>query len=172
MVGANADPVLMTDGISRNVHAIRTIEIVDGSNATPNYVADLNDFIYGDGKSLLEEHDYSVGSIAVSPSWTTIHTMTMSVAGTIWFMFDNRLVTGSGGGGTGYGVTMELLNNGSSQVSKTQSVKNDGGSYDFTMQKVFDVAVGDTILLRANMSINGAVAISGRLVLQANKVSI
>lgn len=173
VLGANADPVLMTDGVSRNVHAIRTIEIVDGSNATPNYVADLTDFIYGDGKSLLEEHDYSVGTLAISPSWSNVHTMTMGVAGTIWFMGDHRLTTGSGSGNVGAGVTIEILKNGSSQVSKTISVYNDGGGYDFTIAKVFNVKVGDAILIRSQ-TISGAgasVGLTGRLILQANKVS-
>lgn len=171
VLGANADPVLMTDGVNRNVHAIRTIEIVDGSNATPNYVADLTDFIYGDGKSLLEEHDYTATIGTTSPSWTTLHTMTMGVAGQVWFLYDNRVVPASGGGSTNYGVTFDIVKNGGSQVTKNLTVTNDGGARDFTFQKVIDVEIGDTILFRAQNSTNASVGIVGRLVIQANKVS-
>jgi hypothetical protein len=172
VIGANADPVLMTDGFNRNVHAIRTIEIVDGSNATPNYIADLTDFIYGDGKSLLEEHDYTATITTTSPNWTTLHTLTMGVAGKVWFLFDNRVVPASGGGSTNYGVTFDILKNGTSQVTKNLTVTNDGGARDFTFQKVIDVEVGDTILFRAQNSTNASVGIVGRLVTQANQVSV
>jgi hypothetical protein len=173
VVGANADPVLMTDGVSRNVHAIRTIEIVDGSNATPNYVADLTDFIYGDGKSLLEEHDYTITISTTSPNNTTLHTQTMGVAGQVWFLFDNQLTPASGSGQPQpYVINFEILKNGSSQVTKSLGVTSDGAKRDFTIQKVIDVKVGDTIVFRANNSINASVGVVGRLVVQANKVSI
>jgi hypothetical protein len=172
VLGANADPVLMTDGNNRNVHAIRTIHIVDGSNATPNYVADLTDFIYGDGKSLLEEHDYSITIASTSPTWTTLHTMTMGQAGKVWFLFDNQVTPASGGSPTNYLLNFEILKNGGSQVTKILSVSNDGARRDFTFQKVIDVEVGDTILFRANSSINASIPVIGRLVVQANKVSI
>ena len=169
VLGANADPVLMTDGVSRNVHAIRTIEIVDGSNATPNYVADLTDFVYGDGKSLLEEHAYSV---TFGSTLTTLHTQTMAVAGSVWFLFDNQVTPASGGSPTNYVCTFEITQNGTSVITKQLSVANDGGRRDFTFQKVIDVEVGDTIVFRANSSISASVPVVGRLVLQANKVSV
>jgi len=169
VLGANADPVLMTDGVNRNVHAIRTIEIVDGSNATPNYVADLTDFIYGDGRSLLEEHDYSV---AFSQTLTTLHTQTMAVAGKVWFLYDNQVTPASGGSPTTYVCTFDIVKNGTTQVTKQLSVANDGGRRDFTMQKLISVNVGDTIVFRAQSSINANVPVVGRLVIQANKVSV
>lgn len=170
VLGANADPVLMTDGVNRNVHAIRTIEIVDGSNATPNYVADLTDFIYGDGKSLLEEHDYTATISTTSPTFTTLHTMTMGHAGQVWFLFDNQITPASGGGNT-YQVHFEIVKNGSIQVSKNLGLSANGTPWDFTMQKVIDVKVGDTILFRAYNTQNASVGVVGRLVTQANKVS-
>lgn len=172
VVGANADPVLMTDGVSRNVHAIRTIEIVDGSNATPNYVADLTDFIYGDGKSLLEEHDYTGTISTTSPTFTTLHTMTMGVAGQVWFLYDNKVTPASGGSNTNYQILFDIVKNGTSQVTKNFGVANDGAPRDFTFQKIIDVEVGDTIVFRAHNSTNASVGIVGRLVVQANKVSI
>jgi hypothetical protein len=172
VLGANADPVLMTDGVSRNVHAIRTIEIIDGSNSTPNYVADLTDFVYGDGKSLLEEHTYTATISTTSPTNTTLHTQTMAVAGQVWFLFDNQVTPASGGAGTNYILNFEILKNGGSQVTKILSVSNDGARRDFTFQKVIDVEVGDTIVFRANSSINASVPVVGRLVIQANKVSV
>lgn len=172
VISPNADPVLMTDGVSRNVHAVRIIEIVDGSNATPNYVADLTDFIYGDGKSLLEEHDYTATIVTTSPSFTTLHTMTMAVAGQVWFLFDNQVTPASGVTPTSYTCGFDIVRNGTVQVSKILSVFNNGQRYDFTFQKVIDVEVGDTIVFRANSSIGASVGIVGRLVVQANKVSI
>jgi hypothetical protein len=38
-IAANADPVLFTDGNSRNVLQTRTMQVVDGSSATAGYVA-------------------------------------------------------------------------------------------------------------------------------------
>jgi hypothetical protein len=98
--------------------------------------------------------------------------MTMGVAGQVWFLFDNRVVPASGGGSTNYGVTFDIVKNGTSQVTKNLTVTNDGGARDFTFQKVINVQVGDTILFRAQNSTNASVGIVGRLVTQANKVSV
>jgi len=40
--GANSDPVLFTDGTSRNVLQTRTMAVVDGTSATAGYIADLS----------------------------------------------------------------------------------------------------------------------------------
>lgn len=46
VTAANADPVLFTDGVNRNVHAIRKIAIIDGNTSSPNYIDDFDTFIY------------------------------------------------------------------------------------------------------------------------------
>jgi hypothetical protein len=172
VVGANADPVLMTDGVNRNVHAIRTIEIVDGSSATPNYVADLTDFIYGDRRTLLEEHDYSVSITANSPATTTLHTMTMAHAGNIWFLYDNQVTpNASGGGGTASYLTFYIEVNGVNIISKQLSIVDDGGRRDFTMQKVLNLKIGDVVVFKAGNTLNSRIVpVVGRLVIQSNRV--
>jgi hypothetical protein len=45
-IAANADPVLFTDGTSRNVLQTRTMQIVDGTSATSGYICDASALSY------------------------------------------------------------------------------------------------------------------------------
>lgn len=45
-IAANADPVLFTDGTSRNVLQTRTLQIVDGTSATAGYICDASALSY------------------------------------------------------------------------------------------------------------------------------
>ena len=164
------DPTLMTDGINKNVHAIRKIQIIDGSTASDGYVADYADFNFGDFRALLEENDYTATITASSPSYTTIHTEVLQKTGKVLFLFDMKVTPASGGGATTYIVTFDITKNGVSKLTKILSVVNDGGARDFTMVKVLNVDAGDTIVIRANNSISASVAIDGRLILQGSGV--
>ena len=45
-ISANADPVLFTDSVSRNVLQTRTLKIVDGTSATAGYICDASAMSY------------------------------------------------------------------------------------------------------------------------------
>lgn len=66
-IAANADPVLFTDSISRNVLQTRTMQIVDGTSGTSGYICDF---------SALTIIDESAIQSALSTSGTTINAIT------------------------------------------------------------------------------------------------
>lgn len=165
-----SDPTEMTDGLLKNVHAIRKISIIDGSTSSANYVDDLTNFIYGDNRTLLTEVDYSSSVVVVSPSWSTLHTETMTQSGRVWFMFDNEVTpAASVGSPVSYAINFEITKNGTPVSAKILSVYSDGGRRSFTIQTVQDVSAGDTIVLRGNnVGLTATVTIDGRLVMQGN----
>ena len=76
-IAANADPVLFTDGTSRNVLQTRTMAVVDGTSSTANYIADLSAInVIGEFNNY---SDYSSTTVAYTVS-TVFSTITCTTA--------------------------------------------------------------------------------------------
>ena len=160
VVGVNADPVLMTDGSNKNVHEIRTIEIIDGNSLSPNYVADFSQFVYGNGNSQWKTHVIVAGDITNLSGGS----FTLS-SGLFAYKIERKTViinlyllgTQSGGSTSTYRIAFPP------DIPSTTSVGYFSTGYDTSTDKALSMAVVVNTLNLQGIFANGSHFITGQV---------
>ncbi len=109
-LSANADPVLFTDGNSRNVLQTRQLSVVDGSSSSSGYICDFSSLIILPYEQGLEYDQANNTTITVTTSSTTIASVQINTHNAVSIIqgFVNVYKTA----GSGVTVNIEIKKNG------------------------------------------------------------
>jgi hypothetical protein len=145
-VAANADPILFTDGTSRNVLQTRTMQIVDGTSGTSGYICDFSALSIIDECKL--QYDLSSGS-------TTINSISSLRQVTSVSKNSQTLITAvvNASSATGNDLNVYIKVNGTIQNNTAYATGHLAASsalQTIYLQTVLSINRGDIIILEVN----------------------
>ena len=146
-IAANADPVLFTDSISRNVLQTRTMQIVDGTSGTAGYISPIASvYIVNENNT---NFDYSYTSTPYTTS-TVFSTLTMNTCNSLTHIFVTAVFNSTD---TTHVHSLQILKNGTvitTGVGTAYVTCSANGTTNINAQVITQINRGDIITCKIN----------------------